>query len=134
MDGMAVPVVPDPGRPGGPVAPAPGREPERPDGGRPGGRVAAPPRGEPEPLPGRAAECVALSRLLTAAGAGSGGALVLAGDPGTGRTVLLERAAELAGGALDLHTAGVLAERRLRGAGLHRLLRPLRPLVDTLPR
>ena len=72
----------------------------------------------------------AVRRLLDGARAGDGGALVLAGGSAADRTALLAPAA----GLLDLHTCGVPAEARLRGAGLHRLLRPLAGRVPELPR
>ncbi len=86
-----------------------------------------------EPLPGRTAQCAAADRLLAAAGRGAGGALVLHGGPGWGKTALLDWVRGRAGAAVDLHTAGVPAESRLPGAGLHRLLRPLRSRLDGLP-
>ncbi|HZB50836.1 MAG TPA: AAA family ATPase, partial [Mycobacteriales bacterium] len=90
-----------------------------------------------EPLPGRTAQCAAADRLLAAAAGGAGGALVLHGGPGWGKTALLDwagdRAAHQAGDAVDLHTAGVPAESRLPGSGLHRLLRPLRSRLAALP-
>ena len=75
---------------------------------------------------GRGAEEQALRRLLDGARDGDGGALVLAGEPGMGRTALLGRAAGLAGdGFLVLRVSGVAAESRLPYAGLHALLRPI---------
>ncbi len=68
----------------------------------------------------------AVAALLAA----GGGALVLHGGTASARAVLLDRARP---SGLDLRTAGVRAESRLRGAGLHRLLRPLTPLVGGLP-
>jgi DNA-binding CsgD family transcriptional regulator len=62
--------------------------------------------------------------------AGDGGALVLHGGTAAARSALLVR---IPFAGLDLHTAGVRAESGLRGAGLHRLLRPLTPLVGGLP-
>jgi tetratricopeptide (TPR) repeat protein len=56
-----------------------------------------------------------LDRVVTA-----GGALVVAGEPGSGRTTLLERAA--GAGAEVLSTAGNRAEARQPYATLHRLL------------
>jgi DNA-binding CsgD family transcriptional regulator len=68
----------------------------------------------------------AVAALLTA----GGGALVLHGGTAAARAALLSRV-PFAG--VELRTAGVRAESRLRGAGLHRLLRPLTPLVAGLP-
>lgn len=97
--------------------------------------AAGPAREElPAGLPGREAECAAVARLLTAARTGDGGALVVRGGPDLARAALLSWAGCRAGDVVHLRTGGVPAESRLRGAGLHRLLRPLAPLVGTLPR
>ena len=87
----------------------------------------------PPVLGGLAAECAAVARLLAAARDGDGGALVLRGGAGPTRAALLAWARGPAGDVLDLRTGGVHAESALRGAGLHRLLRPLTPLVGSLP-
>jgi DNA-binding NarL/FixJ family response regulator len=68
----------------------------------------------------------AVAALLAA----GGGALVLHGGTAAARAALL---ASVPFAGLDLRTAGVRAESRVRGAGLHRLLRPLTPLVGGLP-
>lgn len=59
-----------------------------------------------------------------------GGALVLHGGTAAARAAVLARVRFT---GLDLRTTGVRAESGLRGAGLHRLLRPLTPLVGGLP-
>lgn len=74
----------------------------------------------------------AVARLVAGARAGGGGALVVRGGSEPARCAVLAAARTAAGDALDLRTSGVRAESRLRGAGLHRLLRPLAPLVGTL--
>src|SRR5215469_11950682 len=83
--------------------------------------------GSPSPLLGREAEIELLVALLDGVDAG-GGALVLYGEPGIGKSRLLARAAELARerGWLVLSTTGVQSEAHLAFAGLHQLLRPLR--------
>ncbi|MFB7286050.1 AAA family ATPase [Actinacidiphila glaucinigra] len=77
-------------------------------------------------LVGRQAETEAIEALLRPAD-GRGGALVLRGDVGIGKTALLalarERAAEQ--GRRVLALAGVQAESHLPFAGLHQLLRPV---------
>jgi DNA-binding CsgD family transcriptional regulator len=75
----------------------------------------------------------AVARLVAAARHGDGGALVIRGGSASARSALLASARAAAGDVLDLRTSGVRAESRLRGAALHRLLRPLTPLVGTLP-
>lgn len=96
----------------------------------------------PSPLPrspvlyGRDAEQDALLRLLVAAREGSGGAALLRGARGTGKTALLDLVAERAGGTGDflvLRTRGIEAESRLPCAGLHGLLRPITDRLPALP-
>ncbi|MGL5930522.1 MAG: ATP-binding protein [Dermatophilaceae bacterium] len=89
----------------------------------------------PRPLLGRDEETAALSSLLgTAAGAGRGGALVLLGEPGIGKSALIAGAeADARGqGFVVLRTTGVQAETRLAFSGLHQLLRPVRGHVERL--
>ena len=88
----------------------------------------------PGPLLGRAAEVGLLISLLDGIGTG-GGALVLHGEPGIGKSRLLSIAAELARerGFAVLSTTGVQSEAHLAFAGLHQLLRPLRLHSAGLP-
>jgi DNA-binding CsgD family transcriptional regulator len=76
---------------------------------------------------GRRAEIEALTALLDAACAGTGGALVLRGEAGIGKSALLEQTAAAAGGRgfRVLGTAGVQAEVLIPYAGLDRLTRAL---------
>ncbi len=64
-----------------------------------------------------------------------GGALVLRGDPGIGKTALLAVAAATArsNGVSVLRTAGAQSEIGLAFAGLHQLLRPVLTWLDRLP-
>ena len=64
-----------------------------------------------------------------------GGALVLRGDPGIGKTALLEvtSAAASSNGVWVLRTAGAQSETGLAFAGLHQLLRPALTWLDRLP-
>ncbi|HEY6748567.1 MAG TPA: AAA family ATPase [Mycobacteriales bacterium] len=84
-------------------------------------------------LYGRDLERGLIDRLLDDARDGHGGALVLSGDPGMGKTALLADAARRAGGMRVLRLTGVQAEASLPFAGLHALLRPVLGLVPTLP-
>lgn len=84
-------------------------------------------------LVGRATERSILDRLLAGARDGTSGALVLAGEPGIGKTALLEYAAEQAADLPVLRGAGVESEAELPYAGLHLLMRPLLKRLDVLP-
>jgi DNA-binding CsgD family transcriptional regulator len=84
-------------------------------------------------LNGRAAEQAAIDRLLDAARAGTSGALVLRGDPGIGKTALLDYAAAAAGGFQLVRGTGIESEAELPFAGLHLLLRPALDRMDSLP-
>ncbi|MGW2200358.1 BREX system ATP-binding domain-containing protein, partial [Streptosporangium sp. NPDC001682] len=87
-------------------------------------------------LHGRDAEQDALLRLLDAARDGSGGALILRGARGTGKTAMLDVAAERAGESGDfvvLRVRGSEAESHLPCAGLHGLLRPIADQLPALP-
>jgi hypothetical protein len=84
-------------------------------------------------LLGRQAECAAIDRLLGDARAGSGGALVVRGEAGIGKSALLEYARQQAGPMLVLSTVGVEAESDLAFAGLHELLRPVFGCLGALP-
>src|SRR6516162_6388564 len=86
------------------------------------------------PLLGRDAELELLASLLDGIH-GGGGALVLYGEPGIGKSRLLAVAAALARerGFTVLSTTGVQSEAHLAFAGLHQLLRPLRFRTADLP-
>jgi DNA-binding CsgD family transcriptional regulator len=66
----------------------------------------------------------------------AGEALVLYGEAGVGKTILLDAAAEaaVASGVTVARAVGVEAESDLTYAGLHRLLAPFLPLMDGLSR
>ncbi|NEW46766.1 helix-turn-helix transcriptional regulator [Nocardia cyriacigeorgica] len=82
-------------------------------------------------LHGRDAEQAEIDRLLDAARAGRSGALVLRGEPGIGKTALLDYAA--AQGIPAARSAGIESEAELPFAGLHLLVRPGMALADRLP-
>ncbi|WP_378739467.1 AAA family ATPase [Nocardia brasiliensis] len=82
-------------------------------------------------LHGRAAEQAHIDRLLAAARDGRSSALVLRGEPGIGKTALLDYAA--AQGVPTVRSAGIESEAELPFAGLHLLVRPGMALLDTLP-
>lgn len=86
------------------------------------------------PLLGRERELATIERMLQQASAG-GGALLIRGEPGIGKTTLLDWADHRAGelGIGVLRTAGVPSEAQMPFAGLHRLLRPHLGRIGELP-
>ncbi|MFB9239109.1 AAA family ATPase [Plantactinospora siamensis] len=84
-------------------------------------------------LVGRADECGRLDELLAAAVEGRGGALVLRGTAGVGKTALLDRCAARAGGMRVLRATGVPFEAELPFSALFELARPVLDLLDELP-
>jgi DNA-binding CsgD family transcriptional regulator len=76
----------------------------------------------PDHLPGRQPEQDAIAALLARAAAGDGGALLLHGELGIGKTALLDAAAARAGGFLVVSLAAGEAESGIPAAMLHRLL------------
>ena len=85
-------------------------------------------------LSGRDAEVAILDQLVNRI-PDRGGALVLRGDPGIGKTALLSVASAVASakGIPVLHTAGTQSEAGLAFAGLQQLLRPVIDGLDRLP-
>jgi DNA-binding CsgD family transcriptional regulator len=84
-------------------------------------------------LTGRHSERDALERLIDAVAAGESRALVLRGEPGVGKTALLEYVAEQASGFRVVRAAGVQSEMELAYAGLHQLLASMLDRLDGLP-
>ncbi|MGV0744333.1 AAA family ATPase [Mycolicibacterium sp. XJ870] len=87
-------------------------------------------------LRGRARECAELTELLSKARAGSGQAVVLVGEPGVGKSALLEYVAEHAtatGGFRSARVVGVQSDIELAFAGLQQLCAPLMGHLDALP-
>ncbi|MFI8961087.1 AAA family ATPase [Streptomyces sp. NPDC053493] len=85
-------------------------------------------------LSGRARELAALERLLAGAAECRGGAVVVRGEAGSGKTALLERVGALAGEAgLLLSCSGVESEAALPYAGLQVLLRGTLDRARNLP-
>lgn len=87
---------------------------------------------QPPVLRGRGAEEERLADLLGAAGAGRGGALVLHGEAGIGKTALLACARSRHDG-VTLVASCTEAESRLPFAVLHAVLEPLLAAADALP-
>ena len=86
------------------------------------------------PMVGREAETADFVRRL-AAGRSHGEVLILTGDPGAGKSVLLDFAADRARreGGRVLRAVGTESEAKLGFAGLHQLLRPVLGELDGLP-
>lgn len=84
-------------------------------------------------LQGRDVERARLAEVVDDARQGRAGALVLRGEAGVGKTALLDDVIGGAAAAQVLRTQGLESESPLAFAALHRLLRPLLPLVDRLP-
>jgi DNA-binding CsgD family transcriptional regulator len=81
---------------------------------------------------GRRRECTVLARLVDAVRAGESRVLVVHGEPGVGKTVLVEYLAGRAGGCRLARVAGVQSEMELAFAGLHQLCAPLLDRLDRL--
>ncbi len=90
----------------------------------------APPDGV---LRGRDYETALISGLLKAARSGHSGVLVLRGDPGIGKTGLVEFAVGAAGDFRVLRARGVEPESEIAFAGLQELFGPVVDWLDGLP-
>jgi DNA-binding CsgD family transcriptional regulator len=81
----------------------------------------------------RLPERAALSGLLDAARAGRSGVLVVRGEPGVGKTALLDWAVESAAGLQVVRVAGVESEMELAFAALQQLCAPMLGQLGSLP-
>ena len=84
-------------------------------------------------LLGRLPERAALSQLLDGARAGRSGVLVLRGEPGVGKTALLDWAVGSAAGLRVVRVAGVESEMELAFAALQQLCAPMLDKLEGLP-
>ncbi|SNS94845.1 AAA ATPase domain-containing protein [Streptosporangium subroseum] len=84
-------------------------------------------------LYGRSAEQGVIDRLLSDSRSGRSGTLLIRGEPGIGKTALLDYAATAAEGLRMIRGTGVESEAELPFAGLHLLLRPVLDQVGALP-
>ncbi len=89
-----------------------------------------PPPGASPTLFGRRRECDVLDGLLDAVRGGRGGVLVVRGEPGIGKTALLDHAARSASDLRLVRIAGVESEMELAFAALHLFCVPM---LDRLP-
>src|SRR3989440_665363 len=90
-------------------------------------------RGSAAELTGRRSERDVLDRLIEGCRAGEGRALVVRGEPGGGKTALLEHVVGQASGCRVARAAGVQSEMELAFAGLHQLLAPMLDRLERLP-
>ncbi len=84
-------------------------------------------------LTGRHAERAVFDRLVNAVRAGESRVLVVRGEPGVGKTVLLDYLAGQASGCRVARAVGVQSEMELAFAGLHQLCAPMLDRLDRLP-
>ncbi len=84
-------------------------------------------------LVGRERERGDLERVLERARSGESASLALVGEPGIGKTALLEHAAERASGMQLLRARGVESEAQIPFASLLELLRPALGALDRIP-
>lgn len=84
-------------------------------------------------LVGRARERARIGRFLESARTGNGGGLLVLGEPGIGKTALLDDAAAESTGFRILRATGVEAESELTLSGLFELLQPLAGRIENLP-
>src|SRR6516165_10030396 len=89
----------------------------------------------PPALTDRLSERRALDRLGGAVRAGESRALVVRGDPGVGKSVLLDHLAAKASGSgcRVARAVGVQSEMELAFAGLHQLCAPMLEHLDSIP-
>jgi DNA-binding CsgD family transcriptional regulator len=85
-------------------------------------------------LVGRVQERRAIDDTLAGARAGSSATLALVGEPGIGKTVLLDWAAERARGMQLLRARGIESEAEIPFASLLELIRPALALLDRIPK
>ena len=85
-------------------------------------------------LIGRGAEIARIDAVLDGVRS-RGGALLISGEPGIGKSALLDRARGRAStlGARTLATVGIESESELAFAGLHQMLLPVANRIDGLP-
>jgi DNA-binding CsgD family transcriptional regulator len=99
---------------------------------RPGRRPPVGLRGAAGELRGRRHECDQLDRLLDAVRGGESRALVVLGEPGVGKSALLDHLAEQASGCRVARVAGIEAEMELAFAAVHQLCAPMLHRLERL--
>jgi DNA-binding CsgD family transcriptional regulator len=82
---------------------------------------------------GRHRECGRLDRLVEAVRAGESQVLVVYGEPGVGKTALLDHLAGRARGCRVARVAGMQSEMEFAFAGIHQLCTPMLDRADGIP-
>jgi DNA-binding CsgD family transcriptional regulator len=101
---------------------------------KPAVHTSVPSRSSDEPrLIGRGRELATMAAQLEAARAGRSGVLIVRGEPGIGKSVLLDEVVQRAEGFVVARVAGVESEMELAYAALQQLCRPLTERVPDLP-
>src|ERR1700678_3798201 len=90
-------------------------------------------RGRVSGLTGRRRECGMLDQLIDAVRAGGRRVLVVRGEPGVGKSALLDYLAGRAASCRVVRAVGVESEMELAFAGLHQLLAPVLDHLEGLP-
>jgi DNA-binding CsgD family transcriptional regulator len=84
-------------------------------------------------LYGREPERARVAELLDGARSARSAVLVISGEPGVGKSALLEDARDQAGGMTILSGGGVESETHLPFAALHQIVRPVLHHIESLP-
>ena len=84
-------------------------------------------------LRGRQEQCALIDELIIAARSGGSGALVVRGDPGVGKSALLNYAIGQASGFQVISASGVESEMELPFASLQQMCTPLLRYLEALP-
>jgi Cdc6-like AAA superfamily ATPase len=84
-------------------------------------------------LVGREREVQVLTRLVAAARDGRSGVLVVRGDPGVGKTALVDHVVASVPDARVLRAVGVESEMELPFAALHQLCSPVLDRLESVP-
>jgi DNA-binding CsgD family transcriptional regulator len=90
-------------------------------------------RGRPPGLRDREPERAVLNQFVASVRAGEGQALVVRGEPGVGKTALLDYLTAQSQGCRVVYAAGVQSEMELAFAGLHQLCAPMLDRLEQLP-
>src|SRR5580704_15942885 len=95
--------------------------------------TVSPAPGRTAELQGRRAELDVLDGLVAAVREGKGRALVVRGEPGAGKTALLDYLVDGASDCRVIYAAGVQSEMELAFAALHQICAPLLGRLEHLP-